>query len=153
MGRLQGRQWGLVAMVAGSPCVLALLLASASPGLVRPVLGTPVGAASWLLAALLGLLGGALFAAGLSWLQQEPGLHAMPSGRTVGTVLAALVPLGLCIIPAMCLLVAGPELASRKRAPERPRAEALLKSPQSLAQRLRQSLPRAMPALPRMSER
>ncbi len=153
MARLMGRQWGLVAVVAGSPFVLALLLAAASPGMVRPVLGTPVGAASWLLAALLGLLGGALFAGGLSWLQQEPGFHAMPSGRTVGTVMAALVPLGLCIIPATCLLLAGPELASRRNIPEPPRAQAVLKSPRALAERLRQSLPRAMPALPRLGER
>jgi hypothetical protein len=153
MARLEGRQWGLVAMVAGSPFVLALLLASASPGLVRPVLGTPVGAASWLLAALLGLLGGALFAGALSWLRQQPGFQARPVERTVGTVLAALVPLGLCIIPATCLLLAGPELAVRKAAPQPPRAEALLKSPRALAERLRQSLPRAMPALPRLKAR
>jgi hypothetical protein len=148
-----GRQWGLVAMVAGSPFVLALLLAVASPGLVKPVLGTPVGAASWLLAALLGLLGGALFAGGLSWLQQEPGFHTLPARRTVGTVLAALVPLGLCIVPATCLLIAGPELASQVAQQQRPRAEGLLKSPAALAERLRQSLPRTMPALPGMDER
>jgi uncharacterized membrane protein YdfJ with MMPL/SSD domain len=153
MARLEGRQWGLVAMVAGSPFVLALLLASASPGLVRPVLGTPVGAASWLLAALLGLLGGALFAGALSWLRQAPGFQARPLERTVRTVLAALVPLGLCIIPATCLLLAGPELAVRQAAPQPRRAEALLKSPRALAERLRQSLPRAMPALPRMKAR
>jgi hypothetical protein len=153
MATLMGRQWGLVAVVAGSPFVLALLLAVASPGVVGPVLGTPVGAASWFLAALLGLLGGALFAGALSWLQQEPGFHTLPAARAVGTVMAALVPLGLCIIPATCLLIAGPELASRLAQPEQPRAETLLKSPGALAERLRQSLPRAMPALPGMDER
>ena len=110
MVRLAGRQWGLVAMVAGTPFLFAFLLAAASPGLIQPVLGTALGGASWVLAALLGLLGGALFAGCLGTLAGSPALATSPLRRVAaGWCSRRASPLGLCIVPALCLLlIAGP---------------------------------------------
>ncbi|HEX8536592.1 MAG TPA: hypothetical protein VF664_03955 [Cystobacter sp.] len=110
MERLEGRQWGLVALVALTPFFFAFLLAASAPGLVEPVLGTVLGGASWLLAALLGLLGGALFAGCLSTLTALPG-RPSATRRALHLVAATLVPVGLCIVPALCLMLAGPALA------------------------------------------
>lgn len=152
MVRLEGRQWGLVAVVAGTPFVVAFLLAATSPRLVEPVLGTALGGASWLLAALLGLLGGAVFAGCLSGLAQSPGLRASPIRRVLGLLGAALVPVGLCVVPALCLLLAGPALALRLERGEAVRpARERFDSPRELAQRLRQQLPRVIPSLPQVN--
>lgn len=149
MVRLTGHQWGLVAMVAGTPFLFAFLLTAASPGLVEPVLGTALGGASWLLAALLGLLGGAVFAGCLGTLAQSPGLTHSPIRRSLGLVFASLVPLGLCIVPALCLLLAGPALAMRLERGELTPHETRSDLPRELAQRLRQQLLRELPNLPR----
>ncbi|WP_147443887.1 hypothetical protein [Corallococcus sicarius] len=110
MHRLNARQWGLVAIVAAGPFVLAFLLAAAAPGLLEPVLGTPLGGLSWLLATLLGITGGALFARILAALQR-PRIQASATLRLVGTVGGAGMVVGLCIVPAVALLLAGPTLA------------------------------------------
>jgi hypothetical protein len=150
MVRLAGRQWGLVAVVASTPFLFAFLLAAASPGLVEPVLGTALGGASWLLAALLGLLGGALFAGFLGMLSRSPGVSASPVRRALGFVFASLVPLGLCIVPALCLLLAGPALAMRlERGAVMPREERLSPA-RELAERLRYQLPQVLPRIPRL---
>jgi hypothetical protein len=154
MVRLEGRQWGLVVMVAGTPFVVAFLLAAAAPGLIEPVLGTALGGASWLLAALLGVLGGAVFAGCLNGLAQSPGFHTSPFRRVFGLIGAALVPMGLCIVPALCLLLAGPALALRLERGETVlphAAQEQLDSPRQLAQRLRQQLPRVIPSLPQVN--
>ena len=150
MVRLKGRQWGLVGLVAGSPFFVAFLLAAESPEIIAPVLGTVPGAASWLLAALLGLLGGIVFAACLGRMEQSPELAASPVRRSLGLVLATLVPVVLCIVPAVCLLLAGPALAVRlEQGAVMPREERL-RSPQEFAERLRHQLPRVLPNLPRL---
>ncbi|EPX59244.1 hypothetical protein D187_003148 [Cystobacter fuscus DSM 2262] len=110
MVRLEGRQWGLVALVALTPFFFAFLLAASAPGVVEPVLGTVLGGASWLLAALLGLLGGALFAGCLSTLTALPG-RPSATRRALHLVGATVVPVGLCIVPALCLMLAGPAIA------------------------------------------
>ncbi|MCY1077736.1 hypothetical protein [Archangium lansingense] len=150
MVRLTGHQWGLVAMVAGTPFLFAFLLAASSPGLVEPVLGTALGGASWLLAALLGLLGGAVFAGCLGTLARSPAISASPVRRSLGLVFASLVPMGLCIVPALCLMLAGPALAMRlERGALRPREERFHPA-QELAERLRYQLPRVLPRIPRL---
>ncbi|WP_257446872.1 hypothetical protein [Archangium lipolyticum] len=153
MVRLRGPQWGLVALVAGTPFFLAFLLAAASPGLVEPVLGTVLGGASWLLAALLGLLGGVLFAGFLASLGQVPGFATSRLRQTLGLTCAALVSVALCIVPAICLLLAGPVLAVRFERGEMIPREERLRSPLDLAQRLRQQVPRVIPGMPRMGWR
>jgi hypothetical protein len=151
MARLEARQWGLVALVAGSPFFFAFLLAAGNPGLVEPVLGTVLGGVSWLLAALLGLLGGAVFATFLGGLAQTPELNTSPLRRVGGLLFAASAPLLLCIVPAVCLLLAGPALALRleQQGQAAPR-ERLPRSPQDIAEQLRHQLPRVLPNLPRM---
>lgn len=147
---LAGRQWGLVAVVASTPFLFAFLLAASSPGLVEPVLGTVLGGASWGLAALLGLLGGAVFAGCLGTISRSPGIAASPLRRALGLVFASLVPLALCIVPALCLLLAGPALATRfERGMVRPREERFHPALE-LAERLRYQLPRVLPRLPRL---
>ena len=149
MVRLAGRQWGLVAIVASTPFLFALLLAAASPSLVEPVLGTALGGASWLLATLLGVLGGALFAGCLATLARSPTLANSPVRRAFGLVFASLVPMALCIVPALCLLLAGPALAMRlEKAVVMPREERFHPA-QELAERLKYQLPRVLPRMPR----
>lgn len=143
MGRLEGRQWGLVALVALTPFFFAFLLAAAAPGLIAPVLGTVLGGASWLLAALLGLLGGALFAAGLSVLGSAPGAST-PVRRVMNLLAAALVPVGLCLVPALCLLLAGPAVAMRLEQGQ-PLAQMMpQRGPHQLVEGLRYQLPRML---------
>jgi hypothetical protein len=149
MVRLKGRQWGLVVLVAGSPFFIAFLLAVQAPGLVEPVLGTALGGVSWMLAALLGLLGGAVFADSLGRMEQSPELAASPVRRVVGLCFASLAPVLLCIIPAICLLLAGPALAVRLERDEIMPRDMPLRSPQDIAERLRHQLPRVLPNLPR----
>ena len=148
MVRLEARQWGLVAVVALSPLFFAFLLAASEPGLVQPVLGTVLGGVSWLLAALLGLLGGAVFALFLAGMARQ--LSGSPLQRVGGLLFAAAVPLLLCIVPAVALLLAGPSMALRmERGQVLPR-EMPFRSPQDIAERLRHQLPRGIPKLPRM---
>ena len=151
MGRLAGRQWGLVAVVAGTPFVFAFGLAAAAPELVHRVFGTALAGASWLLAALLGLLGGVLFAACLSVLSAPGAGLASRLRYTGGLVGASLATVGLCIVPALCLLLAGPALALRLERGEVAVPEVLsLRSPEQLAEQLRHHLPRKLPPLPRL---
>ncbi|HEX8821467.1 MAG TPA: hypothetical protein VF794_16190 [Archangium sp.] len=149
MARLEARQWGLVALVAGSPFFFAFLLAAKNPGLVEPVLGTVLGGASWLLSALLGLLGGAVFATFLG-MTQGPELTASPLRRVGGLLFAAIPPMLLCIVPAVCLLLAGPALALRLEQGQPAPRESSPRTPQDIAERLRHQLPRVIPNLPRM---
>ncbi|QRN93296.1 hypothetical protein JRI60_29350 [Archangium violaceum] len=153
MVRLKGPQWGLVALVAGTPFFLAFLLAAVSPALLEPVFGTVLGGACWLLAALLGLLGGALFAGFLGSLAQVPGFATSRPRQTLGFICAALVSVALCIVPATCLLLAGPALAVRFERGEVETGGERLRTPLDLAQRLRQQVPRVIPNLPRMELR
>jgi hypothetical protein len=150
MVRLKGRQWGLVVLVAGSPFLVAFLLAAQAPGLIEPVLGTALGGASWVLAAILGLLGGALFADALGRLEQSPELVASPLRRVSGLLFVSLAPVLLCIVPALCLLLAGPALAVRLEQDGGVPREMPLRSPQDIAERLRHQLPRVLPNLPRV---
>ncbi len=151
MLRLEGRQWGLVVLVAGSPFLVAFLLAVQAPGLIEPVLGTVLGGASWVLAAILGVLGGAVFADCLGRMEQSPELVASPVRRVTGLLFASLAPVLLCIVPAICLLLAGPALAVRlERDGDMPR-ELPIRSPQDIAERLRHQLPRVLPNLPRVN--
>ncbi|MCY1047503.1 hypothetical protein OV208_39760 [Corallococcus sp. bb12-1] len=108
---LNARQWGLVAIVAAGPFVLAFLLGAAAPELLAPVLGTPLGGLSWLVATGLGILGGALFARILAALQR-PRIQKSPTLRRVGTLGGAGAVVSLCIVPAVMLLLAGPALAT-----------------------------------------
>ncbi|HEX8438528.1 hypothetical protein [Archangium sp.] len=151
MVRLAGRQWGLVVLVAGSPFLIAFLLAVQAPGLVEPVLGTALGGASWMLAALLGLLGGAVFANCLGSLEPSPELAASPLRRALRLGLASLAPMLLCIVPAICLLLAGPALAVRLERDGGVLRELPVLSPQDIAERLRHQLPRVPPNLPRVN--
>jgi hypothetical protein len=150
MVRLAGHQWGLVAVVASTPFLFAFLLAASSPGLVEPVLGTVLGGTSWGLAVILGLLGGAVFAGCLGALSRSPAMAASPVRRVFGLVLATCVPLGLCIVPALCLMLTGPALAVRlERGVGMVRTERFHPA-QELAERLKYQLPRVLPRLPRL---
>ena len=153
MGRLNGRQWGLVSVVAVSPLVLAFLLAASAPGLVEPVLGSMTGGVSWLLAGLLGLLGGLLFAGGLVRLEASPELSASRVRRALGMTLASLVPLLLCIVPAVFLLLAGPAVAVQIQRGEEVATKEPSRTPWELAERLKQQLPRSLPWLPLLRPR
>jgi hypothetical protein len=148
MVRLEARQWGLVAVVALSPFFFAFLLAASEPGLVQLVLGTVVGGVSWLLAALLGLLGGAVFALFLAGMARQ--LQGSPLQRVGGLLFATAAPLLLCIVPAVALLIAGPSLARGMEQGQVLPREMPFRSPQDIAQRLRHQLPRVIPNLPRM---
>jgi hypothetical protein len=144
MVRLEGRQWGLVALVALTPFFFAFLLAASAPGLVAPVLGTVLGGASWLLAALLGLLGGMLFAGGLSTLAAASRRPPSPGRRALHVVFASLAPVGLCLVPALCLLLAGPALALRLEQGESVPRAMRPNSTSQLVEGLRYQLPRML---------
>ncbi len=148
MARLNGRQWGLVAIVSSSPLVLAVLMGLLQPMLLGPVLGSPVGGLSWLVACALGLVGGLLFARGLAKQQDQA---ASPGRRSLGLVFAALPPIALCIAPAVMLLLAGPayatSLASQERVGERT-VTTLSSAAMDLAGQLRRSMPRRLPMMP-----
>jgi hypothetical protein len=148
VARLNGRQWGLVAIVASSPIMLAVLIGLLQPMMLGPVLGSPVGGLSWLLACVLGLVGGLLFARGLAR-QQE--LTASPVRRSLGLVFAALPPIGLCIAPAVMLLLAGPayatSLASRENVSERT-VTTLNSAAMDFVSQVRRSMPRRLPMMP-----
>lgn len=112
MGRLNGRQWGLVAILSGSPLFLAMLLGTVSPELRQAALGTTLGGLSWAVAALLGGAAGALFASGLGRIESVPAVAVSPRRRSVATVLVALPCVALCVVPAVFLLIVGPACAS-----------------------------------------
>lgn len=153
MAGLNGRQWGLVAIVAASPVVLAVLIGLMQPLMLRPVLGTPVGGLSWLLACVLGVVGGLLFARGLA---RQPQVELSPVRRSLGLVFAALPPIALCIAPAVMLLLAGPAYATSLAYEENvsQRAVTSLNSAAfDFANQLKRSLPRRLPALPSPSPR
>ncbi|MBJ6762347.1 hypothetical protein JGU66_16375 [Myxococcaceae bacterium JPH2] len=111
MERLSRHHWGLVGILAASPLVLAFLLGASEPALLGPVLRTTVGGLSWVLAELLGLVGGALFAVILGAMQPAAALLP-PARRVVGTVVGALAPVALCIVPAVAILLGGPTCAT-----------------------------------------
>ncbi|XXF75024.1 hypothetical protein P2318_18300 [Myxococcaceae bacterium GXIMD 01537] len=151
MARLNGRQWGLVALVAGSPLFLAALLGAAAPTLLDAALGTVLGGLSWAVAALLGGAGGALYASGLARLETVGVLTVSPRLRSAGTVLAALPSLVLCVVPALFLLFAGPAFATALEHEARPLSAApvsLRASASDFLGRLRRDLPRALPVRP-----
>lgn len=148
MARLNGRQWGLVAIVSCSPLVLAVLMGLLQPMMLRPVLGSPVGGLSWLLACVLGLVGGLLFARGLA---RQQVLVASPVRRSLGLVFAALPPIGLCIAPAVMLLLAGPAYATSLAYQENVGTRAvtsLNSAAMDFANQLKRSMPRQLPTLP-----
>ncbi|ATB32951.1 hypothetical protein [Melittangium boletus] len=146
MVRLEGRQWGLVVLVALTPFFFAFVLAALAPGLVQPVLGTVLGGASWMLAALLGLLGAALFAGCLSALTASSEAPPSRMRRALHLTAASLVPVGLCLVPALCLLLAGPVLALRLEHGEGVLREEPSRSPQQrLMEGLLYQLPRLLP--------
>ncbi len=148
MVRLEGRQWGLVALVALTPFFFAFVLAGAMPELVEPVLGTVLGGASWTLAALLGLVGAALFAGCLSTLSAASGTEASRTRRALDLTAASLVPVALCLVPALCLLLSGPVLALRlARGTEVVREAPTRSAPQRLMEGLLSQLPRLLPAV------
>lgn len=148
MARLNGRQWGLVLIIAGSPLGLALLLAAVSPPLLHAAAGTVLGGLSWAVATLLGLAGGALYASGLGRLAQVPSLSASEARRSAATVLAALPSLGLCVVPAVFLLLAGPAFGSvmeRKVESFTAPSSSIRSEAQDFAGRVLRQLPRALP--------
>lgn len=153
MARLNGRQWGLVAIVSGSPLVLAVLIGLMQPMMLKPVLGTPVGGLSWLLACVLGVVGGLVFARGLA---RQPREADSPVRRSLGLVFAALPPIGLCITPAVMLLLAGPayttSLAYKESVSQRA-VTSLNSAALDFAHQLKRSLPRQLPTLPSPSPR
>jgi short subunit fatty acids transporter len=141
-----------VAIVAVSPLVLAVLKGMLQPMLLRPVLGTPVGGLSWVVACGLGLVGGLLFARGLARQQDASDLEAAsPVRRSLGLVLAVLPPLGLCIAPAVMLLLAGPAYATSLAHQESvgTRAVTTLHSAAfDFVGQLRRNMPRQLPSAP-----
>jgi len=148
VARLNGRQWGLVAIVSSSPLVLAVLMGLLQPMLLGPVLGSPVGGLSWVGACALGMVGGLLFARGLAKQQDQV---SSPVRRSLGLVFAALPPIGLCIAPAVMLLLAGPayatSLASQEQVGERT-VTTLSSAAMDFASQLRRSVPRRLPMMP-----
>lgn len=151
MGRLNGRQWGLVSIVAASPVVLACLLGVLQPALLQPVLGTMVGGLSWALACLLGWVGGLLFARGLARWQGASACTASPVRRSLGLVLAALPPIALCIAPAVMLLLAGPAYATSLSYREGLGAQpvtSLHSAAFDFVNNVKRNLPRRLPVLP-----
>lgn len=152
MAGLKGRQWGLVAVVAGTPFAFGFALAAAAPPLREQVLGTALGGASWVLAALLGLVGGALFALCLGRLAPPTEGLGSRVRYMAGMGLASLASVGLCVVPAFCLLLAGPALSLRLEQGEVQPPEALnVRSPEEMAQQLLKHLPRKLPNLPRVN--
>ncbi len=148
MARLNARQWGLVAIIAVSPWVLAVLMGLLQPMLLRPVFGTSVGGLSWVAACALGLVGGLLFARGLA---RQQDLQASPLRRSLGLVLAALPPIGLCIAPAVMLLLAGPAYATSLARQENvsERAVTTLQSAAfDFVSQVRRGMPRQLPMMP-----
>jgi hypothetical protein len=146
MVRLEGRQWGLVVLVGLAPFFVAFVLAASAPGIIAPVLGTVIGGASWVLSALLGVLGAALFAGGLGALRASyPGTPTR--ARQAMHLTAAFLPVGLCLVPALCLLMAGPVLALRlEQGQVAPRAQ-VTRSPQQRLVEALSLLPRLLPGV------
>jgi hypothetical protein len=138
----------LVAIVAVSPVVLAVLIGLLQPMLLQSVMGTPVGGLSWLLACALGLVGGLLFARGLAKQQDR---QVSPVRRSLGLVLAALPPIGLCIAPAVMLLLAGPAYATSLAHQENVGTQAvttLHSAAFDFVNQVRRSMPRQLPMMP-----
>ena len=147
MVRLEGRQWGLVGLVGLTPFFFAFVLAASVPGLIPPVLGTVIGGASWVLAALLGLLGAALLAGSLGALRASYEGTPTRARQALHLTAASLAPVALCLVPALCLLMAGPVLALRlEHGPRAPRAQVTRSPQQRLVEALYQ-LPRLLPGV------
>ncbi len=152
MARLDGRQWGLVVIVAGSPLLVALLLGSLQPWVLRPVLNTPVGGLSWALACLLGWVGGLFFAWGLARLRGSVAFATSSVRRALGLVLAAIPPIALCIVPALMLLLAGPAyatVASQRESMSEQAGTTIRSAATDLMGAVKRTLPRRFPLLPR----
>lgn len=151
MARLDGRQWGLVVIVAGSPLLVALLLGSLQPLVLRPVTSTLVGGLSWVLACLLGWVGGLFFAWGLMRLRGSMAFATSSLRRALGLVLAALPPIALCIVPALMLLLAGPAYATVASQHERMTEQAgttFRSAAVGFMGAVKRSLPSRLPLLP-----
>ncbi|RJS25135.1 hypothetical protein DRW03_08450 [Corallococcus sp. H22C18031201] len=135
-------------IIAASPLVLAFLLGANEPALLEPVLRTTVGGLSWVFAELLGLVGGALFAAILGAMQPAAALLP-PTRRAVGTIVGALAPVALCIVPAVALLLAGPTCAT-VLGQRHPNSEwgSFSAAASELIIRAREQMPSRLPRLP-----
>ncbi|MGE6758893.1 hypothetical protein D7X55_07290 [Corallococcus sp. AB049A] len=146
MHRLNARHWGLVAIIAAAPFVLAFVLGASAPQLLEPVLGTPVGGLSWGLATVLGLVGGALFARILAALQR-PRIQSSPVLRVLGTVGGASVVVTLCIVPAVALMLIGPGwvLSQHLQVPAAPAVRSLKASALDLLGQARRAYPHRLP--------
>ncbi|RKH68354.1 hypothetical protein [Corallococcus aberystwythensis] len=147
MHRLNARHWGLVAIVAAAPFVLAFVLGASAPQLLEPVLGTPVGGLSWGLATVLGLVGGGLFARILAALQR-PRIQASPVLRLLGTVGGASAVVTLCIVPAVALMIIGPGWVLHQHLealPAAPTARSLKTSAVDLLGQARRAYPHRLP--------
>jgi hypothetical protein len=152
VARLDGRQWGLVAIVAGSPLLVALLLGSLQPLVLRPVMSTLVGGLSWVLACLLGWVGGLFFARGLVRLRGSMAFATSSLRRALGLVLAALPPIALCIVPALMLLLAGPAyatVASQRESMSEQTGTTIRSAAVGFMGAMKRSLPSRLPLLPR----
>jgi hypothetical protein len=152
VARLDGRQWGLVAIVAGSPLLVALLLGSLQPLVLRPVTSTLVGALSWVLACLLGWVGGLFFAWGLARLRGSMAFASSSLRRALGLVLAALPPIALCIVPALMLLLAGPAyamVASQRESVNEQTGMTIRSAAVGFMGAVKRGLPSRLPLLPR----
>ncbi|TSC20377.1 hypothetical protein [Corallococcus sp. Z5C101001] len=147
MDRLNARHWGLVAILASGPFVLAFVLGATAPELLQPVLGTPLGGLSWGLATLLGIIGGALFARILAALQR-PRIQASPPLRFLGTVGGASAVVALCIVPAVALLLVGPGWVLQQHLeslPVAPTVSSLKTSAEDLLGQARRAYPHRLP--------
>jgi hypothetical protein len=119
--------------------------------LLRPVLGTSVGGLSWVLACALGLVGGLMFARRLARQQNALVAQVSPVRRSLGLVFAALPPIGLCIAPAVMLLLAGPAYATSLAHKQNVSGQAvttLQSSAAGFVGQLRRNLPRRVPSVP-----
>jgi len=148
VARLNGRQWGLVAILSVSPLFLAMLLAAASPELLQAVVGTTVGGLSWAVAGLLGGAAGALYASGLGRLEGVSSVTASPRRRSAATILAALPSVGLCLVPAVFLLLVGPAFATameREDAPLIPTSSSVSSAAYDVLGKVLRHMPRSIP--------
>lgn len=148
MARLNGRQWGLVAILSGSPLFLAVLLGAASPELLQAAVGTTVGGLSWVVAALLGGAAGALYASGLGRLEHLPTVTVSPRRRSAATILAALPSVGLCLVPAVFLLIVGPAFATameREDTPLLPTSSSVSAAAYDVLGKALRHMPRSIP--------
>ncbi|MFP2897946.1 hypothetical protein [Corallococcus sp. 4LFB] len=146
MHRLNARHWGLVAIIAAAPFVLAFVLGATAPQLLEPVLGaTPVGGLSW-------GAGHGAGAGGRRPLRAHPrGLQRRASRRP------GAAPAGhggrrqrggdLCIVPAVALMLVGPSwvLQRHLEVPAAPTVRSLKAGAVDLLGQARRAYPHRLP--------